>query len=148
MTIYYRQFAFMTLTLLTLVLRPVTFYWDDTIAVPGWHTTIGGPNWNLLFMPLYFLLIVVLYSYKPQRTMAGWYFWLHFLLSLLPIAATSIPIWKVYIGKDPMSVEAIRSVRKLLLIITLSNFIFYANQLIFVIVLLVRNWRWSKYNSL
>ena len=66
---------------------------------------------------------------------------MHLTLSIVPGLFLSFTLWRLFAYDSVMNPERISDIVQFDKLLSIGRFIFYFNQLVFAIVLLVRNWR-------
>jgi hypothetical protein len=105
-----------------------------TSGVLGWHITIPYTlNWNPIFCTVFFLAVAVVYGFLPKGKLSVWYFWLHASLSILPLLYNLVRFSPLLFDRSKINTSLLMQEINVL---NWLNYIFIANQILFVFVLL------------
>lgn len=138
-----RQKVFVVIALVSLLQVILSFTNHATSVIPGWHVP-NEPNipiWGTFSYFIFFILIVVVYRYVPRQFIKSWYFWLHALLSVLPVVFISVYNWFFFKEASLMSLNLSE---QYLLVTKLADWIFCLNQVVFLLLLLYKQFTNSK----
>jgi hypothetical protein len=127
----FRQKVFIGITILS-ILFCIYSYLSD----PGWRIIMPYTlDWNPLYCIPYFLSISIIYGFMTKDKISSWYFWVHALLSLLPLFYNTIRNSLLFNSTQSLDHDFLQGE---LTISRWLNYIFIGNQLLFVLIVLIK----------
>jgi hypothetical protein len=133
--VFLRNFIFVLISIFFIFTYPFTVkQWSLNDAI-GWHTTIGRP-WLTYLLPIWFLLIFLLYHFDSirHRTISSNFFWTHAVVTIVPTFFISYPfVTQKYLISKPI-LNPLAEINK----INWSVRLYLTAQFIFLLVLLLK----------
>ncbi|MFD3003220.1 hypothetical protein ACFS7Z_22855 [Pontibacter toksunensis] len=138
-----RQKIFIGIAAVSILQLLLTYEYYATGVIPGWHTAIESniPLWGTFSYPVFFILVALVYGYVPRQSIREWYFWLHALLSILPILFMSVFNWLFF--KEHQLISTSRW-EEYSLVTSLTDWLFFLNQVVFLIAILSNQYTEKK----